>query len=367
MTSGRISQRMSSLVEQLIPVPPAGTHESAAKRTTYHRRPGLTAFLEERFLVPAYSSPRAPLWIAAHQALSLPLQLQGKVQHYAAHRDRQHLRVIGIGRRKCFEPLLRRLFGQLTELPTVATRRLWSPAALDGIHADLVIAEVNRLVASRFRDAGWLLMPDSVRWAGETATVPPPVPPHSLKEDYRKLRRYEYSLIQTTDWRLWEEFYETMLVPQAVSRFGEAAWLPSRHFIAELAARGVLHMLHREGQWVAAICSVRHGDTIWLPLSGVLNGDSLLLRQGVSVAVFSNIFRWARAQGAVRIDAGRTTPFLNDGIPRSKSKWGLRPVLDPLSHLLALRFDPTSSMSAAFAAHPIMVEDAEGLKVYNGV
>ncbi|HET6837090.1 MAG TPA: hypothetical protein VFH24_03545, partial [Gemmatimonadales bacterium] len=248
---------MSSLLEQLIPVPPAGALESAAKRTTYHRRPGLTAFLEERFLVPAYSSPRAPLWIAAHQALSLPLQLQGKLQQYAAQRDGQQLRVVGIGRRKRFEPLLRRLFHQVTEVEAAAARRLWSPAALDGIEADLVIAEVNRLVASRFRDAGWLLMPDSVRWAGETATLPPPVPSHSLKEDYRKLRRYEYTLLQTTEWRLWEEFYETMLVPQAVGRFGEAAWLPSRHFIAELAARGVLHMLHRDGRWVAAICSVR--------------------------------------------------------------------------------------------------------------
>ena len=356
---------MSSLIEQLIPSPTASDVEPVARRTAYHRRPGLTAFLEERFLVPAYSSPRAPLWIAAHQALSLPLQLYGTVQHYSAHRDGQQLRVIGIGRRKRFEPLLSRLFERVTELEGAATRRLWNPAELEGIEADLVIAEVNRLVASRFRNAGWVLMPDSVRWAGETATLPPPVPSHSLKEDYRKLRRYDYTLTQTTEWERWEEFYETMLVPQAVSRFGETAWLPSRHFIAELAARGVLHMLQRDGRWIAGICSVRHGDTIWLPLSGVLHGDSLLLRQGVSVAVFSNIFRWARAQGVLRIDAGRTTPFLNDGIPRSKSKWGLRPVPDPLSHLLALRFDRTSTVGAAFATHPIMVESADGLKVYN--
>jgi hypothetical protein len=356
---------MSSLLEQLIPVSQAGTPETAAKPTTFHRRPGVTAFLEERFLVPAYSSPRAPLWIAAHQALSIPLQMQGTVRHYAAHLEGRELRVVGIGRRKRFHPLLQRLFGQVRELDAAGTRRLLSPAGLEGIHADLVMAEVNRTVASRFRDAGWLLMPDSVRWTGETAMLPPPVPSHSLKEDYRKLRRHDYTLTQTTDWRLWQEFYETMLVPQAVSRFGEAAWLPSRHFIAELAARGVLHMLSQNGRWVAAICSVRHGDTLWLPLSGVLNGDSQLLRQGVSVAVFTSIFRWAREQGAVRIDAGRTTPFLNDGIPRSKSKWGLRPVLDPLSHLVALRFDPTSPVGAEFAAHSILVESAEGLKPTN--
>ena len=357
---------MSSTLEQLIAVPPADTGEGVAKPVTFHRRPRLTAFLEERFLVPAYSSARAPLWIAAHQALSIPLQLRGTLRHYGVQLDGRELRVVGIGRRKRFQPLLSRLFGQVRELDSTGTRSVWSPDALERIEADLVMAEVSRIVAPRFRNAGWVLMPDSVRWAGDTATLPPPVPCHSLKEDYRKLRRYEYTLTQTTDWRLWEEFYETMLVPQALGRFGEAAWLPSRHFIAELAARGVLHMLSQNGRWVAAICSVRHGDTLWLPLSGVLNGDSLLLRQGVSVAVFSNIFRWAREQGAIRIDAGRTTPFLNDGIPRSKSKWGLQPVLDPLSHLLALRFDPGSPICAGFAAHTIMVETAEGLKPYGG-
>ena len=88
MTTGRVSQPMSSLIEQLIPSPTAGDVEPVARRTAYHRRPGLTAFLEERFLVPAYSSPRAPLWIAAHQALSLPLQIYGTVQRYSARRGR---------------------------------------------------------------------------------------------------------------------------------------------------------------------------------------------------------------------------------------------------------------------------------------
>jgi hypothetical protein len=288
------------------------------------------------------------------------------LRHYAARRDGRVLRIVGIGRHKRFEPLLSRLFSDVRELEGTASRRLWSPAALDDIEADLVMAEVHRLVASPFRNAGWLLMPDSVRWAGEMAELPPPVPSHSLREDFRKLRRYEYTVEQTTDWPRWEEFYDTMLLPQAVSRFGSRAWLPTRHFLSELAQRGVLHMLRRDGQWVAGILSVRHGDTLWLPLSGVLNGDPALLQQGVSVAVFANVFAWARAQGIARIDAGRTSPFMNDGIPRSKTKWGLRPVLDPLSHLIALRIDPGSSIRSAFTSQPVMLEAADGLKTYTG-
>ncbi len=359
---------MSSVLEQPILAGSATAHASQSSRATRQddRRPGLTGFLEERFLVPAYSSPRASLWVAGHRALSVPLQLQGVMRQYVARREGQDLRIVGIGRRKRFQPLLRRLFGEARELEGATTRRIWNPAEFDTLEADLVIAEVHRWVASRFYRAGWALMPDSVRWAGDTATLPPPVPSHSLREDLRKLRRYEYTTEQTTDWRRWEEFYDTMLVPQALSRFGDAAWLPTRRFLAELAGRGVLHMVRRDGRWVAGICSVRHGDTLWLPLSGVLDGDRDLLQQGVSVAVFAQTFAWAREQGISRIDAGRTSPFVNDGIPRSKSKWGLRPVLDPLSHLLALRIKPNSPIRGALASQPVMVESGDGLKAYAG-
>lgn len=359
---------MSSLLEQSLPASttplypaPAG---GATRRTS--GRPGLTGFLEERFLVPAYSSPRASLWVAAHRALSIPLQLQGAVRQFVARREGEKLRIVGIGRRKRFEPLLRRLFEEVEQLEGTTTVSVRNPAALQGFEADLVVAEVHRWVAPSFRDAGWLLMPDSVRWGGDTATLPPPVPSHSLREDMRKLRRYRYTLEQTTDWRRWEEFYDTMLVPQALTRFGDAAWLPTRRFLRELAARGVLHLVRREGEWVAGICSVRHGDTLWLPVSGVLNGDPALLQQGVSVAVFTQTFAWARSQGVTRIDAGRTTPFVKDGIPRSKTKWGMRPELDPLSHLIAFRHQPSELLRHAFESQPVLVESLGGLQTYAG-
>jgi hypothetical protein len=286
--------------------------------------------------------------------------------HFAARREGRELRIVGVGRRKRFEPLFRRLFGELRELDGTTTVSVRDPAALSGLEADLVVAEVHRWVASSFRNAGWLLMPDSVRWAGDTAMLPPPVPSHSLREDMRKLRRYDYTLEQSTERCRWDEFYDTMLVPQAVSRFGDAAWLPTRRFLRELAARGVLHLVRRDGRWVAGICSVRHGDTLWLPVSGVLNGDPALLQQGVSVALFTQTFAWARQQGVTRIDAGRTSPFMKDGIPRSKTKWGLRPVLDPLSHLLALRVNPSETLRRAFASQPVMTESLGGLKAYAG-
>jgi hypothetical protein len=57
---------------------------------------------------------------------------------------------------------------------------------------------------------------------------------------------------------------------------------------------------------------------------------------------------------------------VNDGIPRSKHKWGLRPVPDPLSHLVALRVGTKPALRRAFAAQPVMLETADGLAAYAG-
>jgi hypothetical protein len=328
--------------------------------------PGFTAFVEERFLVPTYSSAQAPLWVTAHRALSMPFQLQGPVARYRAQVEGQELSVAAIGRSKRFRPIFRRLFGEVEQVEATTTRTIWQPEWLGDLEADLVVAVVHRWVAQNFRDAGWLTVPDSVRWSGDCAQLPPQVPCHSLREDLRKIRRYQFVLEQVAGPEAWDLFHRTMLVPQALNRFREAAWLPTRRFLKELAARGVLHFLHRDGERIAGIVSVRHGETLWLPVSGVRDGDETLLRQGTAVALYSNIFEWAKEQGCRRIDSGRTSSFMNEGVHRNKHKWGLRPSLDPLAHLLAMRVGSTPALRQAFAVQPVLAETGAGLVPYAG-
>jgi Acetyltransferase (GNAT) domain len=328
--------------------------------------PGLTAYVEERFLVPAYSSRQAPMWIAAHRALSMPFQLQGPMRRYVARMEQEELQIVAIGRSKRFKPLFHRLFGEVRQVELSATRTIWQPEWLGDLEADLVVADVHRWVAQGFREAGWVIVPGSVRWSGDPALLPPSPPCHSLREDLRKLRRYHYTLQQATGGREWNEFHQTMLVPQAMTRFGESAWLPTRRFLKELAAKGTLHFLLRDGERVAGIVTVRHGDTLWLPVSGVLGGNEALLREGTAVALYSKIFEWARGQGYRRIDSGRTSSFVNEGVHRNKFKWGLRPVPDPLAHLLAMRIGPKRALHRAFASQPMLIQTGAGLEPYAG-
>jgi GNAT superfamily N-acetyltransferase len=325
----------------------------------------IAAAIEELLLVPAYASRWAPASIAAHRGLAFPLQLLGQVHRWTVHFSGRAVHVVGVGRQKLIEPLCNRLFGELAQPSREARRGLWNPRALVRTGADLVVAEVHRWMAPRFRRSGWLIVPEAVRWQGDLTTVPPPEPSRSLFEDLRKVRQHGFTITQTNAPQDWDQFYSEMVRPQAKARHGESAWLPSRRLMAEFARSGTLHLISRGGVRVAGACSLRRGDTLWLPLSGIRQGDPALLKQGAGTAALALTLEWARTQGYRRVDAGRTGPFLNDGLQQFKRKWGLLPTPDPLAHVAAV-WVATSAVRKTFSREPVLVEDGRDLRAYAG-
>ena len=325
---------------------------------------GLAARIEERLLVPTYGSRRPFASIAAHRSLALPLQLSGPVRLRTVAADLP-IRVAGIGRDKLIGPFVARLLGAGSVADAGPRRGLWSPAALAGLEADLVVAEVHRWMAPRFRRAGWIIVPDAVRWTGELSAVPGPTPPRSLREDLRKIARQGFTLEQSRSAADWELFATRMVAPQAVARFGDQAWIPSPRLLRELARAGTLHLVRLEGRMVGGACSVPAGDTLWLPLLGVLDGDPALFRRGASLAALAPPIAWARAQGYRRVDAGRTGPFLRDGVLQLKRKWSLQPTADPLAHVMAV-LARSAAARAAFGREPVLIEDQVGVRPFHG-
>ena len=326
----------------------------------------LATSIEERLLVPAYASRWALASVVAHRSLALPLQLMGHLRRRTVSFNDESLKLVEIGREKLIRPLASRWFGALPS-PVEETRRaLWTPGTLaEESGADLVLAEVHRWMAPRFRTAGWHIVPRSVWWRGDLAAIPPALPSHGLQDNLRKVRKYRYTLEQTTRPADWEEFYSTMVAPQAVARHGESAWIPSRRYIAALARIGILHLVMRASEPVAGICTVRRGDSLWLALSGVRNGDPDLLRQGAGFATLALTIDWAKAEGFRQLDAGRTGPFLSDGVQRLKRSWGLEPAVDPLAHVVAM-WVGSSSARRALAREPVLVEHQSGIQPFCG-
>jgi hypothetical protein len=124
-------------------------------------------------------------------------------------------------------------------------------------------------------------------------------------------------------------------------------------------------MITRGKERVAGICIVPQGDTLWMPVSGIRHGDPLLLHQGAGTAIYALTIEWARAQGYRRLDAGRTGPFIKDGLYQFKQKFGFRAVADPLTHVVAV-WAGSASGRQAFAREPVMLEDESGLRMYAG-
>jgi hypothetical protein len=325
----------------------------------------LAAELEELLLVPAYSSRWAHASIAAHRSLSFPLQLAGQARRRTISTGAGTFEILELGREKLTAVIGDRLFGPLPTARQEARRLALSPAALKETDADLVIAEVHRWMASRFRRDGWLIVPRSVRWHGDLASVPPAAPSRSLQANLAKLRKQNFSLVQANSQDDWQEFYTTMVEPQAKARHGSAAWVASYPFLRKVAEKGTLHFIVENGVRVAGLCTIPHGDTLWFPLMGVRQGDPGLLQRGASVAAIALPIEWARRKNYRFIDLGRTGSFVNDGLQRYKRKWGFVPVPDPLSLVTAVWIG-SAEARATFAREPVLVETDAGLETYAG-
>jgi hypothetical protein len=325
----------------------------------------LSVEIGKRFL-PPYPSGWSPATLAAYHGLELPLQLTGLVRRWELQSGGQRVRVAGIGREQLIDPIVTRLFGQVPRPTAESWRMLWSADALVDSGADLVVAEVHRWMAPRFRRTGWLIIPEAVRWQGDLDQVPPASPAPSLAQDLAKLAQHDFSIVHTNDPAAWDEFYREMVIPQARVRHGKDAWVPSRRLMAELARLGTLHLVSLDGVRVAGTCSLRQGDIIWLVLKAVRGGNAELLRTGAGTASVALTLDWARERGCRRVDLGRTGPFLKDEQQDSKRKWGLAPALDPLVHVTAV-WVASPSARRAFAQEPIMVEHLSGLRGYTGL
>ncbi len=314
--------------------------------------------------MPTYASRWSPLTVAAHRVLALPLQLRGSMRRRVVESGGREITVLEIGRAKVTEALCGGLFGELPAPEYGATRSLRDPGAAAGA-AHLVVAEVHRWLAPRFRRAGWVVVPGQVRWTGELAQLPPSSPTRGVRRDLRKVRSRGFTLEQAGGEADWEEFTTRVLAPHASARFGEAAWLPSPYLLGRFRERGQLHFVRQGETRVGGFCSLRCGETLWVPLGGVRDGDPALLRSGVSAAVYAHALEWAGRQGCSRVDLGRTSPFLTDGVSRYKRKWGLTPVPDPLAHLPAV-WVGSDAARLAFAREPVLAEGRKGLWVYAG-
>ncbi len=287
------------------------------------------AAIEERLLFPAYASRWSSLTVAAHRMLALPLQLKGPVRRRIVETGGREVTLLEIGRAKLTESLCAQLFEDLPIAEDETSHSLRHPQRVAG-SAQIVVAEVHRWIAPRFRRAGWIIVPDRVRWQADIDHLPPPSPSHSLKDDLRKVRSRGYMVEHagTPGGLGGVRRRDGGAAGQRPLRRGGVASLDLSAAAVRAAGPAALHRTERPasrrlllGPHPATRCGCRSPAC------------ATAIRRCCAPAC-----RWRRtrspssgldARAADRVDLGRTSPFFHDGVQQYKRKWGFDPVSRP--------------------------------------
>ena len=247
----------------------------AAQPGSVSPRRGIRAGIADSLMVPAKSSPRSALWIRAYRALHVPFAIVGTARRYRVSLDGVERTVVCVGRQARFRRLLTRVFGSSVELVGVARGLpLWSRDRNWPTDAALVAIELHPSFATRFRNSGWLICPELVRWRGDLSEMPPARPSRSLRIDLRRVEHAGYTLREAVGSKLdWNEFRQEMLVPYAARRFQHKARLPAPALLWKLEKDGKLLFLIKEGRRIAGQAVLCNRDEVRLAALGVRAGD----------------------------------------------------------------------------------------------
>lgn len=152
------------------------------------------------------------------------------------------------------------------------------------------------------------------------------------KNDVQRIQKfgYEYELSRRPEDL--EMFYQTMYVPTMEERHGELASIPPFENLQPYFRRGFLLLIKREGRVVSAGLCTSQRKAVLIAMSGVVNADHQLRREGAVAAIHYSLIHWANQTGYEVVNLGACWPFLSNGIFQSKRKWGTTAVIPPREH-----------------------------------
>ena len=286
----------------------------------------LAAAVDFWILFSARLSRRPGPWIVLHRLLSVPLLLW--VGRYRLELEHAGERI----RVRC-----RVRFAQPVEAVLGAGRpvRAGEPDTREADH-DLEVVQVHPWAAGLRRRRGWLTVPAFVRYRGPIDSVPPRRLSKSLRGNLARARRSGFRPREGggADW----DRARAMAESWGRARFGSEVWIPPGHAWRRMRRHGHLIIIGAGGRDVAmaiVVAAGGGGEALFASI-GVAGGDGALVRAGALTAAYSAAVEHARRSAAI-FDTGRCSPRADEGIAAYKRRWGLRPTIDPLSPLIALR------------------------------
>ena len=139
---------------------------------------------------------------------------------------------------------------------------------------------------------------------------------------YARWKQQEFTAVERSSAADLERFYETMYLPFAKARFGEAAATLDRGTLRQALANGTLVWIEQAGRPVAGQLLERCGPTLHTIAVGTSLEPAASQSVGVLTALKVAASDLALASGLEWIDFGGCMPWLTDGVLQNKRQWG---------------------------------------------
>ncbi len=227
-------------------------------------------------------------------------------------------------------PLKLLLAGMLAEqteiLPLGKVSIASVPAMLrrEAANHDLVLARVPQILADRSYQTGFLRLPWIVdMWVrAEEVAKRRQRGRGTVASAYARWKQQGFAATQRGEPADLERFYETMYLPFASARFGEAAATLDRATLRQALARGTIVWVEQDGRPVAAQLLERCGSTLHTIAVGTSLEPAAAQSVGVLTALKVAASDLALDTGFAWIDFGGCMPWLTDGVLQNKRQWG---------------------------------------------
>jgi hypothetical protein len=142
----------------------------------------------------------------------------------------------------------------------------------------------------------------------------------TTREDFRRIRRANFSYRVTSDPDAIREFHARHYTPLVISQFPEDGQV--RLLKSMLSEGGELVCADLDGEWVAGLYNIPHEGSYALIALGVRDADDAVRNKRVVAALIIRSLERAIELGRDRATLGRSLPFLGKGPVWFKAKWG---------------------------------------------
>ncbi len=209
----------------------------------------------------------------------------------------------------------------------IRLRDMSRAAELAGKRADLAFVHADVSLARSLGASGFRLLPE---WIDMSFDLSTPLREtwrragsKTLRENLRRIRKYGYEYVLTTERREFDRFYRQMYLPFIPERFGAATQVVGPHKMRRFFESGALLLVKRDGEPVAGNIILVFGGQALSLVAGLRQGDRLLLRQSALAASYYFTLLWAESRRLRRVDFGGCRPLLRDGLVYFKKSWDM--------------------------------------------